>query len=1014
MLPWVLVILSSSLFGIYYKYSQISGVDSQLWALYPKTNLWSYILISGLWGCSLYMLMTNLLIALNKWRISFIINFLSLPFFLAWLPLFFSEHEFSEVSTLIPRFFFTSFLLIILALLIYPKKSDFKVPFFFKDSFFIFSLTIFLWTNIFLFFGGYGASHNVGVAWTSLGQYFQYPAWNFMQFAGALPFNHWQYESFTWNWLLGLNGVSPFAPYSTFISYNGVILTYIGIGSVGAYVFSRMTIGLSRESSLFAGLIYTLNFYFQGLSVGEPIHLYPYLLAPIVFFLIHLSVKKNDILYALVAALIFHSAPVFHFAHSENFYIYYFLIFCLYFFLFNNEKNKKSVFKSIMVFGAAHACFAFFHFPYSSFFINHIDSVDLKEFSAFNLVKGFGYSVPLIYPYYIGITSAFFLVFAFFSTHSNEGIKNWLKILTVMLILLLIISLGKETSLPCLISFNGSCFPFVHYWSRFGSSIYFCLTFIAAIGFHQILDYWVSPQQKIDQKQINLKIIYIFFGVTIFFIFFQWFVPLLETWRSHKFEIFFIPVKENSYLFTHMYQYLFVLGAFLAAANSLKRFTKIYYLKQLLFILLIALILSFDTNVKTLGPLKLSDMFFSSWNWNFDIFKLLLITSLVLYILLTLLKINNRNNFLLILAILPSLHYIDQKTKLSSTNPLVKIIDSIHSDIAPQTDQWKRYTENNPRDHYFKDWMNKSANGKYKTFFGLPLLFQPHISAAEVSGYLSKNYSRYVELDNVETSLTHLSPFISDFNRLFNYTGGNNRVSIWRWYTQYDIFFPKEFFAYQAWTPTKKILEKNKWFFDLLGVENILVKKADFDANPNYYTKFGLKKVRDFSNGNHPATLLYNDDFLPIMSLIPNSNKFNENIPLGGLNQVNFRSTIFINEDYENSNKCFGKKSPDDFVKIRTLRGSFATAEVKSGTCNHLLFTDNYDPNWEAYVDGKKTKIMKTNNAFKSIIIPEGNHFVWFEFNQVSLLLGSLLSAMMFFLLSLICYRQQNDIRSKK
>lgn len=73
--------------------------------------------------------------------------------------------------------------------------------------------------------------------------------------------------------------------------------------------------------------------------------------------------------------------------------------------------------------------------------------------------------------------------------------------------------------------------------------------------------------------------------------------------------------------------------------------------------------------------------------------------------------------------------------------------------------------------------------------------------------------------------------------------------------------------------------------------------------------------------------------------------------------------------------------------------GDGATAEITkyenediqlkvSATGNNFLFLSEiyYPAGWTAYIDGKKTKIYKTNFAFRGVIIPKGNHELEMKF----------------------------------
>ncbi len=80
-------------------------------------------------------------------------------------------------------------------------------------------------------------------------------------------------------------------------------------------------------------------------------------------------------------------------------------------------------------------------------------------------------------------------------------------------------------------------------------------------------------------------------------------------------------------------------------------------------------------------------------------------------------------------------------------------------------------------------------------------------------------------------------------------------------------------------------------------------------------------------------------------------------------------------------------------VKITEHKNQYIKIEVNA-TGNNLLFVSEiyYPPSWEAYIDGKKTEIIKTNYAFRSVVVPEGKHTVELRYHSSSFETGRFLS----------------------
>ena len=66
--------------------------------------------------------------------------------------------------------------------------------------------------------------------------------------------------------------------------------------------------------------------------------------------------------------------------------------------------------------------------------------------------------------------------------------------------------------------------------------------------------------------------------------------------------------------------------------------------------------------------------------------------------------------------------------------------------------------------------------------------------------------------------------------------------------------------------------------------------------------------------------------------------------------------------------------------------------EVKTNRQGILFMSDTYYPGWQAYINGKETKIYRANFAFRAIIIPSGRNNIKFVYNPQSYTLGKWIS----------------------
>lgn len=67
--------------------------------------------------------------------------------------------------------------------------------------------------------------------------------------------------------------------------------------------------------------------------------------------------------------------------------------------------------------------------------------------------------------------------------------------------------------------------------------------------------------------------------------------------------------------------------------------------------------------------------------------------------------------------------------------------------------------------------------------------------------------------------------------------------------------------------------------------------------------------------------------------------------------------------------------------------------ETATGAAGLLVLSEIYHPSWHAYVDGKPVETYETDRVLRGVPVPAGNHIVEMRYDQPSLRLGLLASA---------------------
>lgn len=76
-------------------------------------------------------------------------------------------------------------------------------------------------------------------------------------------------------------------------------------------------------------------------------------------------------------------------------------------------------------------------------------------------------------------------------------------------------------------------------------------------------------------------------------------------------------------------------------------------------------------------------------------------------------------------------------------------------------------------------------------------------------------------------------------------------------------------------------------------------------------------------------------------------------------------------------------------ISVKKYTDEISELEVNASGNNFLFFSATYHPKgWKARIDGKETKIYRTNHAFMGIVVPKGKHTVTFEFSPDSFTLA--------------------------
>ena len=134
--------------------------------------------------------------------------------------------------------------------------------------------------------------------------------------------------------------------------------------------------------------------------------------------------------------------------------------------------------------------------------------------------------------------------------------------------------------------------------------------------------------------------------------------------------------------------------------------------------------------------------------------------------------------------------------------------------------------------------------------------------------------------------------------------------------------------------------------------------------------------------------------YLPVLSratLIPGAIQLNNNQQI--FDKL-FSQEFKPNQELVLEEKYDFETNPDRYsqAKISDYQADKISINTQSKTNQWLLLTDSYYPGWNAYIDGKLTKIYRANFTFRAIPVPAGNHTIIFDYQPDSFKYGLIIS----------------------
>jgi hypothetical protein len=171
-------------------------------------------------------------------------------------------------------------------------------------------------------------------------------------------------------------------------------------------------------------------------------------------------------------------------------------------------------------------------------------------------------------------------------------------------------------------------------------------------------------------------------------------------------------------------------------------------------------------------------------------------------------------------------------------------------------------------------------------------------------------------------------------------------------------------------------------YMDVVGPVSPLLWRM---LNVKYIVTDGEVQVPGFEkiSGGNKNFVYKNNNALPRIYLVDNaaSKPATDILNLVKSNSFDPMRIAFLEEDSIKTDVPDSSAS----VIIKVHKEDYFEVDVSASGNNFLFFGNNYVmPGWKAEVDGKRTKIYKTNHAFMGILVQKGKHTVKFYYSPDS------------------------------
>jgi hypothetical protein len=258
-------------------------------------------------------------------------------------------------------------------------------------------------------------------------------------------------------------------------------------------------------------------------------------------------------------------------------------------------------------------------------------------------------------------------------------------------------------------------------------------------------------------------------------------------------------------------------------------------------------------------------------------------------------------------------------------------------------------------------------SSKFNTFSEARLLF-PETKTTKFLSEVSAEYPwRFLAIDYVDDQKRIFAPNLSAHYGL--YTLDTYNPLLLRRYQEFAAVSEWGFVDVPEFSFNRAIILNNfdSHLVDFLGVKYIIAINDTQSEKLKFIMREGESRIYENTKAYDRAFMVYD------LVILPDKKEIARAMYEG---EVDLKRTAIIEESVP---IALSDRAVESSVRIERYEDNLVEISVSTEEEGFLVLTDTFYPTWKVKIDGKDSKIYRTDYSFRGVFVPAGEHVVIFE-----------------------------------